>query len=162
MCHFILELHLILNYFSASSPRKGHFKEASGMILTLHPIKDSQEVWNKYKVQIWDILAEPYSFSLLKVRVGNLTRIFLCSGDLQDSLVLEILWKWFSSKYLSIPGHSIHCGKSEHRMDGNKCSRSETRTFPWKVHQRVKLYIDYHTTAPSSSTSSQKFNYFHF
>lgn len=44
MCHFILELHLILNYLSASSLRKGHFKQASGMILTLHPIKDSQEV----------------------------------------------------------------------------------------------------------------------
>lgn len=162
MCHFILELHLISNYLSSSSSlRKGHFKKASGMILTLHPIKDSQEVWNKYKVQIWDTLSEPFFFSLLKVRVGNLTRIFLCSGDLQDSLVLEILWTQFSSKRLSIPGHSVHCGKSEHRMDGNKCPRSETRTVPWKVHQRVNLHIYYHTTAPSSSTSSQMFNYFH-
>lgn len=61
MCHFILELHLISNYLSSSSSlRKGHFKKASGTILTLHPIKDSQEVWNKYKVQIWDILSEPF------------------------------------------------------------------------------------------------------
>lgn len=36
-------------------------------MLTSRPIKDSQEVWNKYKVQIWDMLSESFPFSLLKV-----------------------------------------------------------------------------------------------
>lgn len=71
MCHFTLELHLILNYFSASSLRKGQFKEAPGMMLTSPPIKDSQDVWNKYMVQIWPILSEFFPSSLLNSRSGK-------------------------------------------------------------------------------------------
>lgn len=155
MCHFTLELHLILNYSSASSPGKGQFKEASGMMLTSHSIKDSQEVWNKYKVQIWDILSESFPSPSWTVRVGNIPIIFLCSGDFQASLDLEILWIRFSNTHWSVPGHSARCGKPEHSTDGNsKCAGSETRTFPWRVRQRVNSHIYHDTTAPSSSTSS--------
>lgn len=66
MCHFTPELHLILNDFSSFSVGKGQFKEAPGVMLTSPPIKDSQEVWNKYKVQIWPVLSEFFPFSLLK------------------------------------------------------------------------------------------------
>lgn len=71
MCHLTLELHLILNYSSISSLGIGHLKEASGMMLTSCPIKDSQEVWNKYNVQIWDILTESFPFSLLNSQSGK-------------------------------------------------------------------------------------------
>lgn len=75
MCHFTLELHLILNYSSASSPGKGQFKEASGVMLTSCPIKDSQAVCTistiRNKVQFWDILSDSFPFSLLNSQNGK-------------------------------------------------------------------------------------------
>lgn len=64
MCHFTPDLHLILNDFF--SVGKGQFKEALGVMLTSLPIRDSQEVWNKYKNQIWPTLSQFFPFSLLK------------------------------------------------------------------------------------------------
>lgn len=105
MCHFILELHLISNYLSSSSSslRKGHFKKASGMILTLHPIKDSQEVWNKYKVQIWDILSEPFFLLPPESQSGKSDKNISLLRRLTGLLGPKILWTRFSSKHLSIP-----------------------------------------------------------
>ena len=155
MCHFTLELRLILNYSYASSPGKRQFKEASGMMLTSTPIKDSQEVWNKYKVQVWDILSESFPFSVLNRQSGKSPRILLCSGGFQDSFDLEILWRRFSNMHLRIPGHCAHCGKPEHSADGNsKHAGSETRTFPWRVQQRVNSHICCYNTAHFSSTNS--------
>lgn len=158
MCHFILELYLILNYFSASSLRKGHFKQASGMILTLHPIKDSQEVWNKYKVQIWDIiwtlfLLPPESQSGKSDK--NISLLRRLTGLLGPRNTVKIIFQQVSE-------HSRpHCPLWENWTRNGWKQVSQEWTFPWKVPQRVKLHIYYHTTASSSSTSSRKCNYFH-
>lgn len=49
---------------------KGQFKEAPGVILTSPPIKDSEEVWNKYNIgQIWPVLSQFFPFSLLKSQI---------------------------------------------------------------------------------------------
>lgn len=99
---------------------KGQFKEAPGVILTSPPIKDSEEVWNKYNIgQIWPILSQFFPFSLLKSQIRKFPKNISSHGRIPGLCTPRNTVNKLFQLVSGVP-NSAHCRKPEHSTDGWK------------------------------------------